>query len=92
MFFKNSSSWRDFFWQRKTCFPTTITRWWFHFIFFYVHLYLGKIPILTNIVQMGWNHQPDKYQLFPSRFHYGIIPTTNKMHWFQSSEMVYISL
>ena len=24
----------------------------------YVHPYLGKIPILTNIFQMGWNHQP----------------------------------
>ena len=23
----------------------------------YFHLYLGKIPILTNIFQMGWNHQ-----------------------------------
>ena len=23
----------------------------------YVHLYLGKIPILTNIFQLGWNHQ-----------------------------------
>ena len=23
---------------------------------FYVHLYLGKITILTNIFQMGWNH------------------------------------
>ena len=23
----------------------------------YVHPYLGKIPILTNIFQMGWNHQ-----------------------------------
>ena len=23
-----------------------------------VHCYLGKIPILTNIFQMGWNHQP----------------------------------
>ena len=22
------------------------------------HPYLGKIPILTNIFQMGWNHQP----------------------------------
>ncbi len=28
----------------------------------YVHLYLGKIPILTNIFQMGWNHQPDIVQ------------------------------
>ena len=24
---------------------------------FYVHPYLGKIPVLTNIFQMGWNHQ-----------------------------------
>ena len=23
----------------------------------YVHFYLGKIPILTNVFQMGWNHQ-----------------------------------
>ena len=27
------------------------TGWWFHF--FYFHPYLGKIPILTNIFQMG---------------------------------------
>ncbi len=26
---------------------------------FYFHPYLGKILILTNIFQMGWNHQPD---------------------------------
>ena len=25
---------------------------------FYFHPYLGKIPILTNIFQRGWNHQP----------------------------------
>ena len=24
---------------------------------FYFHPYLGKIPILTNTFQMGWNHQ-----------------------------------
>ena len=24
---------------------------------FYFHPYVGKIPILTNIFQMGWNHQ-----------------------------------
>ena len=35
-----------------------MTRWWFQ-IFFYFHPYLGKIPILTNIFQMGWNHQLD---------------------------------
>ena len=26
---------------------------------FYFHPYLGKISNLTNIFQMGWNHQPD---------------------------------
>ena len=26
---------------------------------FYFHTYLGKIPILTNIFRMGWNHQLD---------------------------------
>ena len=26
---------------------------------FYFHPYLGKIPILTHIFQMGWNHQLD---------------------------------
>ena len=25
---------------------------------FYVHPYLGKIPNLTNMFQVGWNHQP----------------------------------
>ena len=28
---------------------------------FYFHPYLGKIPILTNIFQMGWNHQLAEY-------------------------------
>ena len=32
------------------------TGWWFQ-IFFYFHPCLGKIPILPNIFQMGWNHQ-----------------------------------
>ncbi len=27
---------------------------------FYFHPFLGKITILTNIFQMGWNHQLDK--------------------------------
>ena len=26
------------------------------FIFFWIHPYLGKIPILTNIFQLGWHH------------------------------------
>ena len=29
----------------------------------YFQPYLGKIPILTNIFQMGWNHQLDEFWL-----------------------------
>ena len=40
-------------------FDSHLSRWWFQrfFMIFYVHPYLGKIPILTHICQMGWNHQ-----------------------------------
>jgi len=34
------------------CIGNNKTRWWFQ-ILFYVHPYLGKIPILTNMFQMG---------------------------------------
>ena len=39
----------------------------------YFHPYLGKIPILTNIFQMGWNHQPEKlrkisYMSYPWKY------------------------
>ena len=30
------------------------------FKIFNFHPYLGKIPILTNIFQMGWNQQPEE--------------------------------
>ena len=30
---------------------------------FYFHPYLGKIPNLTNIFQMGWNHQLVKHSI-----------------------------
>ena len=29
------------------------------FTYVYFHPYLGKVSNLTNIFQMGWNHQPD---------------------------------
>ena len=32
--------------------------------FFDFHPYLGKIPILTNIFQMGWNHQLESLCLY----------------------------
>ena len=38
----------------------TIATWCFQ-IFFYFHPYLWKIPILTNIFQMDWNHQLDSF-------------------------------
>ena len=31
---------------------------------FYFHPYLGKIPNLTNIFQVGWNHQPEVFLNF----------------------------
>ncbi len=35
-----------------------MSRWWFQISnIFYFHPYLGKISNLTNIFQMGWNHQ-----------------------------------
>ena len=37
---------------------------------FYIHPYLGKIPILTIFFQMGWNHQLDVFSIEMS------------MHWF----------
>ncbi len=38
----------------------------------YFHPYLGKIPILTNIFQTGWNHQLEKIvAIYPPRnFHF----------------------
>ena len=38
---------------RKPC----STGWWFQILIIYFHPYLGKIPILANIFQRGWNHQ-----------------------------------
>ncbi len=34
-------------------------RWWLPNIF-YFQPYLGKIPILTRIFEMGWNHHLEK--------------------------------
>ena len=43
-------------------FCTTLARidnWMVVWNIFYFYPYLGKISNLTNIFQMGWNHQPD---------------------------------
>ena len=46
------------------------SRWWFQFLYF--HPYLGKIPILTNIFQMGWNHQLEKVRMRQPKRCFGI--------------------
>ncbi len=46
---------------------------------FYFHPYLGKIPILTNIFQRGWNHQVDHLErkvIFQPSFFRGYIGFT----------------
>ena len=64
-FFRASST--SITWQ--FCEFVTVLGWWVHVTIsnwvvvsnmFYFHLYLGKIHILTNIFQRGWNHQPAK--------------------------------
>ena len=41
----------------RMLFSGNITCWVVVSNMFYVHPHFGKIPILTNIFQMGWNHQ-----------------------------------
>ena len=49
-------------WNLKVDHWNTILGGGFKYVYF--HPYLGKIPILTNIFQMGWNHQLEYNQLF----------------------------
>ena len=37
------------------------TRWWFQIFFIFTPTWVGKWSNLTNIFQMGWNHQPDDH-------------------------------
>ncbi len=53
--------------------------WWFQ-IFFYFHPYLGRWSNLTNIFQMGWNHQLD----FQPNTSDGFVFSTSPFRW-QSS-------
>ena len=51
--------------NKKLVWHKTKTGWWFQ-ISFYFHPDLGNIPSLTNIFQMGWNHQlEDHFVLSP---------------------------
>ena len=58
--------WKSYHPKRKLVFQTSCFRVYVKlgggFKYFYFHPYLGKIPILTNIFQMGWNHQPVNFR------------------------------
>ena len=43
---------------------------------FYFHSYLGKIPILTDIFQLGWNHQLVIFHSVTSK------KSNNTSHWY----------
>ena len=62
------------------------------FKYFYFHPYLGKIPILTDIFQMGWNHQPDicvscSVQMFGNIFRYLVYKQGFQYVWYSLEEL-----
>ena len=66
-------------WSARTCgklqvWINIITRWWFQ-LFCFFHPYLGKWSNLTNIFQMGWNHQ-----LVISFWYYDMMYFVNCIH------------
>ena len=50
--------WLGWFWKKNNTFSKN--RWWFQRFFIFTPIW-GKIPILTNIFQMGRNHQLVKH-------------------------------
>ena len=60
-------------------------------ISFYFHPYLEKIPILTNIFQMGWNHQLEFFfQHFVSFVH--VFSNVELKHLYQANDWPVSSL
>ena len=59
--------WEDMFKDFMSCVDclhlTPKTRWWFNILNF--HPYLGRWSNLTNIFEMGWNHQLEKNAFVP---------------------------
>ena len=56
------------------CFTHLSARWWFQ-IFFIFNPTWGNDPNLTNIFQLGWNHQP-----WPNLWTTGGTPKSSKSH------------
>ena len=50
------------------------TRWWFQIFFIFIPIW-GRWSILTNIFQLGWNHQPEY------KGKVDMIISTNLFHW-----------
>ena len=69
---KYSIHWASGMWI-NLCFhiPISMIHYWVVALkIFYLPPYLGKIPILTNIFQMGWNHQPGFFHIQILMIHY----------------------
>ena len=65
-----------------------MTRWW-QLKYFYFHSYLGRIPILTNIFQRGWNQQLDD---IVSKTHVDNNPSCKHSCWTWGTIMFRINL
>ena len=58
------------------------SKWWFESFFGMKNPYLKKIPMLTNIVQLGWN-QPPTSKWFPFKKNGGVDPLHDVQVFFQ---------
>ena len=52
------------FWEKSNLMVLVYGNWVVVSNIFYFHPYLGKVSNLTNIFQMGWNHQPGNFEGF----------------------------
>ena len=58
---------------------------------FYFHPYLGKIPILTNIFQLGWNHHLAWACFFNCFFQFFSLNGHFKRGWWPSSKLTWLA-
>ncbi len=58
---------------------------------FYVHPYLGKWSNLTNIFEMGWNHQLDHDSCLAFAVGMVVVFFCNGWHWWHDEQTKYVS-
>ena len=68
--------------KKKYELVSSLSRWWFQILYFYFHPYLGKIPILTNIFQLGWLKPPTSYIVTVGGFEDFLYSPTIPGRWF----------